>query len=132
MTNDKCQMTTPRGSFGFGHLSFVICHFSRGSRMPLLGAHMSIAGGLHNALLAAHAHGMETVQLFTAAPAQWQVRPSGEGAGWAAPDLDPEAVGLFRRTLRRTRLRLPIVHDSYLINLAAPEPRAFRRSVEAF
>ncbi len=33
--------------------------------MPLLGAHMSIAGGLHNALLAAHAHGCETAQLFT-------------------------------------------------------------------
>jgi deoxyribonuclease IV len=33
--------------------------------MPLFGAHMSIAGGLHNALLAAQAHGMNTVQLFT-------------------------------------------------------------------
>jgi deoxyribonuclease-4 len=33
--------------------------------MPLFGAHMSIAGGLHKALLAAQAHGCETVQLFT-------------------------------------------------------------------
>jgi endonuclease IV len=33
--------------------------------MPLFGAHMSIAGGLHNALLEARAHGCATVQLFS-------------------------------------------------------------------
>ncbi len=30
--------------------------------MPLLGAHLSIAGGLHNALLDAQAHHCQTVQ----------------------------------------------------------------------
>jgi hypothetical protein len=33
--------------------------------MPLFGAHLSIAGGCHHALLAAQAHGLDTVQLFT-------------------------------------------------------------------
>jgi deoxyribonuclease-4 len=33
--------------------------------MPLFGAHMSIAGGYHNAALAAQKHGCPTVQLFT-------------------------------------------------------------------
>jgi deoxyribonuclease-4 len=33
--------------------------------MPLLGAHMSIAGGYYHAAEAAAALGMETVQLFT-------------------------------------------------------------------
>ncbi len=33
--------------------------------MALLGCHMSIAGGCHNALLAAQQHDCETVQLFT-------------------------------------------------------------------
>lgn len=33
--------------------------------MPLFGAHMSIAGGCHHALLAAQAYGCDTVQLFT-------------------------------------------------------------------
>ena len=33
--------------------------------MPLLGAHMSIAGGLHKAVEAAAALGMDAVQLFT-------------------------------------------------------------------
>src|SRR5262249_39208637 len=37
-----------------------------------------------------------------------------------------------RKTLRQTRLRLPIAHDSYLINLASPDRTLYRRSVEAF
>ena len=36
--------------------------------MPILGAHMSIAGGFHKALEAANALGMGTVQVFTASP----------------------------------------------------------------
>ena len=31
----------------------------------MYGSHLSIAGGLHNALLAAEKHGMDTVQVFT-------------------------------------------------------------------
>jgi deoxyribonuclease-4 len=33
--------------------------------MPLFGAHMSIAGGYHEALLTAQEHACATVQLFT-------------------------------------------------------------------
>lgn len=89
--------------------------------MPLLGAHMSIAGGCHHALLAAESHGCGTVQLFTKNASQWDAR-----------DLDAAAIAEFRRTLRRTGLRLPMAHDSYLINLASPEEGLYRRSVEAF
>jgi deoxyribonuclease-4 len=89
--------------------------------MPLFGAHMSIAGGFHNALLAAEREGCDTVQLFTKSPNQWH-----------APELTPEAVRAFRKELRRTRLRFPTAHDSYLINLATPDDALFRRSVEAF
>ena len=89
--------------------------------MPLLGAHMSIAGGCHNALLAAETHGCETVQLFTKNSNQWDAR-----------DLDDEAITEFRANLRRTGLRFPMAHDSYLINLASPDERLYRRSLEAF
>jgi deoxyribonuclease-4 len=89
--------------------------------MPLFGAHMSIAGGLHNALLAAQAHGMNTVQLFTKNSNQWNAR-----------DLTDQEVRLFRQTLRRTRLRFPMAHDSYLINLASPREALYRQSLEAF
>jgi endonuclease IV len=33
--------------------------------MPLFGAHMSIAGGCHNAVAEARRHGCGTVQIFT-------------------------------------------------------------------
>src|SRR5437660_388245 len=89
--------------------------------MPLFGAHMSIAGGLHHALLAAQAHGCGTVQLFTKNSNQWK-----------ASHLTADQVRTFRRTLRETRLRYPTAHDSYLINLASPDAALFRRSVEAF
>ena len=89
--------------------------------MPLFGAHMSIAGGYHLALLAARDHGCETVQLFTKAPNQWAAKP-----------ITPDDAKLFRKTLRQTRLRFPIAHDSYLINLASPDEALYRKSIGAF
>jgi deoxyribonuclease-4 len=89
--------------------------------MPLFGAHMSIAGGHHNALLSAQAHGCRTVQLFTKNSNQWN-----------AKELSDEDVKIFRAAFRRSGLRFPMAHDSYLINLASPDEILFRRSVEAF
>src|SRR4051812_15944695 len=103
--------------------------------MPLFGSHLSIAGGLHKAVDAAHALGMDTVQLFTASPSQWQVKPTGAGEGpaaWTASPLDAEQVRLFRAAMRRTRLRFPTAHDSYLINLASPDEVLYRKSIEGF
>jgi deoxyribonuclease-4 len=101
--------------------------------MPLFGAHMSIAGGLHKALELAQAHGCQTVQLFTASPQNWAVQPSPRGKTTfrSARELTLEEVQSFRRTLRKSRLRQPISHDSYLINLASPEDSLYRRSIEA-
>ena len=89
--------------------------------MPLFGAHRSIAGGFHQAVLDAHAYGCETIQVFTKAPSQWSGR-----------EITAEEARLFRRTLRATKLRFPVAHDSYLINLASPNDALYRRSVEAF
>jgi deoxyribonuclease-4 len=89
--------------------------------MPLLGAHQSIAGGHHNALLAARTLQCDTVQLFTKSTNQW-----------AARDLTTEDIRAFRRALRQTRLRSPMGHNCYLINLASPARALYRRSLEAF
>ncbi len=89
--------------------------------MPLFGAHMSIAGGLHNALHDAIDHQCETVQLFSKNASQWN-----------APDLTQEQIQQFRQLLRKSKLRYPTVHDSYLINLASPKTDLYRRSIEAF
>jgi deoxyribonuclease-4 len=88
--------------------------------MPLFGAHMSIAGGCHNALIAARDHGFASVQLFTKNSNQWRGK-----------DLTDDEVRLFRRLLRQTKLRYPTAHDSYLINLASPDEALYRKSLEA-
>jgi deoxyribonuclease IV len=114
--------------------------------MPLLGCHNSIAGGLHNALLTAKAHGCDTVQIFTASPNNWPIKPlpaaqeaspigkvlTRNAGQWVAKELTTDEIRTFRRTLRQTRLRLPMAHDCYLINLASPDEALFHKSVEAF
>lgn len=89
--------------------------------MPLLGAHLSIAGGLHKAIDAAVVLDMDTVQIFTHSPSQWASQP-----------LTDEHVSAWKAAMKASRLKIPTAHDSYLINLAAPDEKLFRRSVDAF
>ena len=53
--------------------------------MPLLGAHTSIAGGLHNAFHAGRAAGCEALQLFTSSPQQWKAREITDEIAAQAP-----------------------------------------------
>lgn len=89
--------------------------------MPLFGAHMSIAGGCHEALRIAQEHACESVQLFTKNSNQW-----------LGKTLTDEDVAVFRKKLKETKLKFPTAHDSYLINLASPDKLLYRRSIEAF
>ncbi len=89
--------------------------------LPLLGAHMSIAGGYYKAVEAAHEYGMDTVQVFTKNNNQWR-----------AKELTDEDAALFRSALKRLKIKRPIAHDSYLINLASPDDALWERSIEAF
>src|SRR5262249_13117785 len=89
--------------------------------MPLFGAHMSVAGGYHNAILAARDNGCQALQLF-----------SKNANQWAAKELTAEEARLFRRTLRGSGVRVTVAHDSYLINLASPDPALYQKSIEAF
>jgi deoxyribonuclease-4 len=73
----------------------------------LLGAHLSIAGGLHKALDRARGFGFDCVGLFVRNQIQWR-----------RPPLCAEAVRVFRRTRRRLRMRCVVAHASYLVNLA--------------
>ena len=115
--------------------------------MPLLGAHMSIAGGLHKAVEAAAALGMETVQIFTHSPSQWAVKPVTPAAKeslrdgksltknnnqWQGKPLSDEDVRLFREAVARHGLRVPCAHDSYHINLASTDAALWTRSDGAF
>ncbi|MEE8507635.1 MAG: deoxyribonuclease IV [Myxococcota bacterium] len=90
----------------------------------MLGAHLSISGGLVNALDKAERLEMGCVQVFTKNPRQWKVAellPRDRDA-WLAR---LEGLGWKRRRgPRRT-----VSHNSYLINLASPDGPMRARSI---
>lgn len=93
-----------------------------GSRSErLLGAHMPTAGGLHKALLGGKEIGCTAVQLFTGSPRQW-----------SHPPLEAVAIATFREAQEQTDIPFMVAHDSYLINLAAPDPLLLEKSRNAF
>ena len=87
----------------------------------LIGAHTSIAGGLHNALLEGQEIGATTVQIFTANQRQWKSK-----------QIDEAAIEKWQRTLAETNLRKIMSHDSYLINLGSPKEDVLAKSRAAF
>jgi len=87
----------------------------------LLGAHTSIAGGTHEAPPRAKAIGATAMQIFTKMANRWAEREC------EAPEL-----ALFRAALADTEVRALNAHDSYLINLASPDPVLRARSIESF
>ncbi|HXL15168.1 MAG TPA: TIM barrel protein [Methylomirabilota bacterium] len=87
---------------------------------PLIGAHMSIAGGMHRALERALKVRARVVQVFTRNATQWKARK-----------LSRAEVSTFRGAWLRSGLHSIVAHDSYLINLASPRAALRRRSIEA-
>ncbi len=85
----------------------------------LLGAHVSIGGGIHVALDRAQELGCDALQLFTQ-----------NSRTWKATRHPAEDLARFRE--RHAELGAPPVlcHAIYFINLAAPEPELRERSVE--
>lgn len=88
--------------------------------MPLLGAHLSIAGGLPRAVERARATGCEAFQVFTKSVGQWRARP-----------LEKEEIRTFRRDLDASGITHVFAHTSYLINVAAADAVLRERSMAA-
>lgn len=109
--------------------------------MTLLGAHMSIAGGLHKAVFRAAEVGCDCVQLFTASPRQFPVVKKDLKSGrfltknnnqWRAKPITDEDVEKFRSALKEHGIKHTISHDSYLINLGSPDDELWKKSIDAF
>lgn len=99
--------------------------------MPLFGAHLSIAGGLFKAADAAAALGCQTVQLFTGNPNSWCVKPADTTTGWVGKPLADDVVRAWKAAAKAAKLKHTTAHDSYLINIAAPDDTLFMKSVAA-
>lgn len=88
--------------------------------MALIGAHMSVAGGLDKAFERADALGCESMQIFTRSQRQWQARPVSL----------QEAEG-FYRAWQRSNVKAVVSHASYLINIASPDAAVRAKSAAA-
>ncbi len=87
--------------------------------MPLLGAHLSAAGGVSRAAEAAAALGCECLQLFLRAPGRWAATPLADGDVTRFRALSASA-GLDGRCF---------AHAPYLLNLASQDEALRAHSV---
>ncbi|MBK8596057.1 MAG: deoxyribonuclease IV [Holophagales bacterium] len=87
---------------------------------PLVGAHMSAAGGLARAVERAVAAGCRTLQVFTKNSNQWAGKP-----------IVPSEAKAFQRAAAEAGLAPLVSHSAYLINLASPDPVVRARSADA-
>ncbi|HWH78072.1 MAG TPA: deoxyribonuclease IV [Candidatus Binatus sp.] len=90
-------------------------------RGPLLGAHMSIAGGVGNAFLEGKKVDCDAIQIFTKSSRQWAAKP-----------LAKEEIEQFQINRKETGIDTVVAHDSYLLNLGSPDSGLRKRSVAAF
>jgi deoxyribonuclease-4 len=86
-----------------------------------LGAHVSVAGGVERAPERAAAIDSVVVQVFTKQPNRWAER-----------DVPEATAAAFREERKRYGIRVVASHDSYLINLATPDPQLFEKSYDSF
>ena len=87
----------------------------------MFGSHLSIAGGMFKAILAAEKIGFGTVQVFTKNQQQW-----------SAPPLSAEVISAWHAERSRVAFEHVVSHDSYLINLASPDDVLWQKSIDLF
>lgn len=86
----------------------------------MFGSHLSIAGGMVNALTLARELKLDTVQVFTKNQQQWRV-----------PDLKPDARDAWLTELAGLGWQdRTVSHASYLINLASPDDELWAKSID--
>jgi len=86
----------------------------------LLGAHISIAGGVDKAIERGASLSCTAIQVFTKNSNQWKGRP-----------LRPEEIETFLALRKKNKISAIIAHDSYLINLATSDPDLKEKSINA-
>lgn len=86
---------------------------------PLIGAHVSVAGGLYKGIENVTAIGAECIQIFGASPRQW-----GAGLPSAAE------VQKFKDAWKASKIQSVFLHAPYLNNLASPEAATIAKTIK--
>ena len=84
------------------------------------GAHISISGGVAEALARAVESGCRTMQIFTKNARQWKAKP-----------LSDDEAARFRSAVAESPLTALVAHNTYLINMANPDQAIWEKSAEA-
>lgn len=87
----------------------------------MFGAHMSIAGGFEKALERGKKINCQAIQIFTKNSNQWK-----------AKEISESDLKKYQNSCNKFQINPVIAHDSYLINLASPDPGLHKKSVDAF
>ncbi len=87
----------------------------------ILGSHTGTDDGLASVFQKAQEHGADCLQLFSKASQHWNAAP-----------LKPVEIEDFKTARQEAGTPPVLVHDSYLINLASPDPEKLERSIEAY
>ncbi len=88
----------------------------------LIGAHMSISGGVELAPLRGRDVGCACIQIFTKSNMQWAARP-----------LEEKEIAAFKLNCAETGIAPVVAHNSYLINLGAAEAAPLaKKSFDSF
>ncbi len=85
----------------------------------LLGAHVGIGGGFSNAVKSGEEIGADIIQIFTRNQMQWKAKP-----------IDEKAAEQFRNDFASSSLKAVIAHGSYLTNLASPDRKGLKMSID--
>jgi deoxyribonuclease-4 len=87
---------------------------------PLIGAHMSISGGFHNAIEAADAVHCTALQIFTKNSNQWKSKT-----------ITPKDLDKYHEARNQSQVRAYVGHVGYLINIGSPKEDMYAKSVES-
>ncbi len=86
----------------------------------LIGAHVSPAGGLPNAVERGVERGAESIQIFNQSPRMWRSRVYSE-----------EEAGTFREALAASPVKAVVIHAIYLINCASEDRDMRAKSLQS-
>ena len=88
--------------------------------MGILGAHVSISGGIYKAPIRGKEIGCDSIQIFTKNQRQW-----------TAPPLSIKDAEQFKEEMKNNGIQVAIGHSSYLINIGSPKEDLRKKSIDS-
>jgi deoxyribonuclease-4 len=86
----------------------------------LLGAHVSIAGGLYKSIERAESIGCTTMQIFTK-----------NNKSWLGKTISKDEADKFKHAVEKSKLSKIMAHTAYLINIGSSKPEVEKKSIDA-